>query len=802
MAGGKGVQQRTTSGGSQSRPSQDGSQSPAPEERRGRSRSRRGHRGEVVVREIVRETAISGSVPITFPMLMRSNYSEWALIMECNLHAASLWAPMEDDLIERKEDRKAVAALMRATPPEMHGMLAAKASAKEAWEAIRTQRLGSNHVREVNAQKLRADFENIAFKEGELVDDFAMRISSLASQLRALGDTMDDARLVRKFLRVVPSRFAQVAVSIETLLDLSELSVEELTGRLRVVEDRLDDGRESFGGGQLLFSKKWEARKRQGRGGGAQSSGGSIGRGGGRTQGGAGRGAGNDDRDKCRYCSIKGHWARECCKRMADEDAAAAANLVEAEEDGGPAMMMACVETMQEGRAPPATMVLASIEAVQEGAAPPATTVSATVKSVREAWSSSSNPLATSVALSPTTTFSGDYDWEEMKTQVWGSHTPETTSPATLVKPVQVGTAKAYPTSSRPNKLVSGGTTTTHMVGHVPTMMLVTSETVQEARHSQVGHNPTTRFSGFCKPVWATRHSSTSLNWEAMKRWSWGGKASTETMATIESVQEAQHSLVGYAATPTRSGSIESVRDARDSVVGHDPTTLVATVETVQEARCSMVGHTAAPTHSGSIESVREARLTIVGGDPTSKSDGKSTKDSATLRGATPVSVASGTTTLGREFPGSAASGTTTPEREFLGSPMSDKSSPGREFPSSVTSDTTTPGREFPGSVTSGTTTPETLTPTSEVVPGQFMSPSTARSDLFDANKNGGDPHRFRSLGGPSRARETIAAPEIKKHEQGIRAAEKADIPTKALGCVEFQEPHDRSGIIKTLLQV
>ncbi|VAH42548.1 unnamed protein product [Triticum turgidum subsp. durum] len=729
MAGGKGVQQRTTS---------DGSQSPAPEERRGRSRSRRGHRGEVVVREIVRETAISGSVPITFPMLTRSNYSEWALIMECNLHAASLWAPMEDDLIERKEDRKAVAALMRATPPEMHGMLAAKASAKEAWEAIRTQRLGSNRVREANAQKLRADFENIVFKEGELVDEFAMRISSLASQLRALGDTMDDARVVRKFLRVVPSRFAQVAVSIETLLDLSELSVEELTGRLRVVEDRLDDGRESFGSGQLLFSKKWEARKRQGHGGGAQSS-----RGGGRTQGGAGRGAGNDDRDKCRYCSIKGHWARECRKRMADEDAAAAANLVEAEEDGGPAMMMACVETMQEGGAPPATMVLTSIEAVQEGAAPPATTVPATVKSVREARSSSSNPLSTSVALSSATTFSGGYDWEEMKTRVWGSHTPETTSPATLVKPVQVGTAKAYPTSSGPNKPVSGGTATTYMVGHVPTMMLVTSETVQEARHSQVDHTPTTRFSGFCKPVWATRHSSTGLNsWEAMKRRSWGGKASTVTLATIE---------------------------------------------VVQEARCSMVSHAATLTRSGSIETVRKARLTTVGGDPTSKSDGKNTKDFATLRGATL---------------GSAASGTTTPGREFLGSAMSDKSSPGREFPGSAASGTTTLGREFPGSVTSGTMTPGTLTPTSELVPGQFMSPSTARSDLFDANKNGGDPHRFRSLGEPSRARETIAAPEIKKHEQGIRAAEKADIPTKALGCVEFQEPHDRTGIIKTLLQV
>lgn len=140
---------------------------------------------------------------------------------------------------------------------------------------------------------------------------------------------------------------------------------------MRVVEDRLENGRESFGGEQLLFSKKWEARKREERVGGAPSSGGDIDRDSGRTQGGAGRGACNNDRDKCRYCGIKGHWARECRKRMADEDATVAANLIEAEEDGGPAMMMACVETMQDGGAPPATMVPTSIEAMQEDASPP-----------------------------------------------------------------------------------------------------------------------------------------------------------------------------------------------------------------------------------------------------------------------------------------------------------------------------------------------------------------------------------------------------------------------------------------------
>lgn len=133
--------------------------------------------------------------------------------------------------------------------------------------------------------------------------------------------------------------------------------------------------------------------------------------------------------------------------------------------------------------------------------------VPATVKFVREARSSSTNPLPTTVALSSTTMFSGTYDWEAMKTRVWGSHTPATMSPTTLVKPVQVGTATASPTTSRPDKPVqvdmaspttsrldkpmSGGTATTHLVSHVPTMMLATSEPVHERTSTQVGHTPT-----------------------------------------------------------------------------------------------------------------------------------------------------------------------------------------------------------------------------------------------------------------------------------------------------------------------
>lgn len=44
---------------------------------------------------------------------------------------------------------------------------------------------------------------------------------------------------MRKLLQALPPKFDQIAASIETLLDLSEVLVDELVGRLKVGEERL-----------------------------------------------------------------------------------------------------------------------------------------------------------------------------------------------------------------------------------------------------------------------------------------------------------------------------------------------------------------------------------------------------------------------------------------------------------------------------------------------------------------------------------------------------------------------------------
>ena len=129
----------------QSTPVGGGDRSPSPPPRRRVSHSpapRRGrHRGgEVVIERVVKEA--SGSVQ--YPMLTRTNYQEWSLLMRVNLQAQGLWQavePEEGEVVEYREDRLALAAILRAVPPEMLGSLARKCTARSTWEAVKTMRV-------------------------------------------------------------------------------------------------------------------------------------------------------------------------------------------------------------------------------------------------------------------------------------------------------------------------------------------------------------------------------------------------------------------------------------------------------------------------------------------------------------------------------------------------------------------------------------------------------------------------------------------------------------------------------------
>ena len=225
-------------------------------------------------------------------MLTRTNYTEWAILMRVQLQGALLLEAIEPGTGDTRQERQALGAILRSVPPEMVPVLSAKDNAQTAWNAIKKMRVGIDRVRESRRQRLRKDFENLSFKSDEGIEDFALRISGVVSELQSLGDGITELTAVQKFLCVVPSRYAQMACSIETLLDLEDMTVEELSGRLSAADGR--GNTEPAAGGQLLLTEEWRARQQK-RAPDAGGSGGGGG-GGGDNRHGKDRGRGRDER--------------------------------------------------------------------------------------------------------------------------------------------------------------------------------------------------------------------------------------------------------------------------------------------------------------------------------------------------------------------------------------------------------------------------------------------------------------------------------------------------------------------------
>jgi hypothetical protein len=135
-----------------------------------------------------------------------------------------MWEAIHYDDVDYDEDRQALDAHVAAVPPEMQFSLSQKDTAKEAWDAIAAARIGSDRARMSTLQTLRKEWENLAFKMGEDIDDFALRLNTLMQKLVQFGDGIyDEERAIEKLFRCVPEKYKQMARGVESVIDLSTM---------------------------------------------------------------------------------------------------------------------------------------------------------------------------------------------------------------------------------------------------------------------------------------------------------------------------------------------------------------------------------------------------------------------------------------------------------------------------------------------------------------------------------------------------------------------------------------------------
>jgi hypothetical protein len=214
------------------------SSNPKPTKSRSPSRRRSSRRDtdkprERVVERVVRDSGSSGN----WPQLTETNYVEWSLRMKLKLQDRDLWDVVEFGDGDYRDDRTALEAICSVVPSEMIPALAVKETTTEAWQAIKTLRLGDERRRAVTAQTLRTKYETIKISGGEAIEDFTLRFTGVLQRLADLGDAESDEKVVKKFLCVVRWRYKQLVVSMEAFVDLSKLSIEEIAGTLKSSDD-------------------------------------------------------------------------------------------------------------------------------------------------------------------------------------------------------------------------------------------------------------------------------------------------------------------------------------------------------------------------------------------------------------------------------------------------------------------------------------------------------------------------------------------------------------------------------------
>lgn len=288
-------------------------------------------------------------------MLTKTNYTAWALKMRVFMQAHGVWEAIEPKdpktTVEEKLDKRALAVIYQGVPEDVLLSIAEKTTSKEAWNAVKTMSLGADKVKMAKAQTLKCEFEALSMKESEPLDDFCLRLNSLVANIRALGEKVEEAYVVKKMLRAVPSKFLQIASAIEQFGNVDAMSVEEVVGSLKAHEERLKGVTET-GQGQLLLSEE-EWRKREGNegqllltreewlkrnnGNGTRNSG----------ENRIVRGGRDKSRVRCYNCQGFGHIAVDCRKPRKEREFQKEVNLTISHEDE-PALLIAEVEKTEE----------------------------------------------------------------------------------------------------------------------------------------------------------------------------------------------------------------------------------------------------------------------------------------------------------------------------------------------------------------------------------------------------------------------------------------------------------------------
>nr|GEV35251.1 zinc finger, CCHC-type [Tanacetum cinerariifolium] len=135
------------------------------------------------------------------PKLKNTNYTVWAIQIKVILEAHGLWEtiePKENTKVDNKKDKATTALLYQALTEDVILQVAGCKTAKELWESLQKRHVGEEKVQQARLQSLMIGFNTLQMKD-------------------------DDT----------------IVASIEQTSDLDDITLDEITGKLKAFEERI-----------------------------------------------------------------------------------------------------------------------------------------------------------------------------------------------------------------------------------------------------------------------------------------------------------------------------------------------------------------------------------------------------------------------------------------------------------------------------------------------------------------------------------------------------------------------------------
>jgi hypothetical protein len=244
------------------------------------------------------------------------HYDHWSMLMENLLRSKEYWNIVESGVTiaapnataeqrrvaeeSKLRDLKAKNYLFQSIDRTIMETILVKDSAKDIWDSMRRKYQGSTKVKRAQLQALRREFEILAMKEGESIDDYFARTLAIVNKMSAQGESVQQTTVVEKVLRSLTAKFNYVVCSIEESNDVTTLTIDELQSSLIVQEQRMKIQSDKDDEQALKITNSGRGERGRGRGRGSAR----------------GRGRGRQSMSKefieCFKCHKLGHYQSEC----------------------------------------------------------------------------------------------------------------------------------------------------------------------------------------------------------------------------------------------------------------------------------------------------------------------------------------------------------------------------------------------------------------------------------------------------------------------------------------------------------